>query len=49
MSTDTSKFRLCQIVNMYMIFLPDSVELLEIIKFYTAKRNDIWIKNDKIQ
>ena len=29
-----------------MIFMPDSVELLEIIKFYTAKSNDIWTKND---
>ena len=29
-----------------MIFMPDSVELLEIIYFNTAKSNDIWTKND---
>ena len=28
-----------------MIFMPDSVELLEIIQFYTAKSNEIWTKN----
>ena len=29
-----------------MIFMPDSVELLEIIYFNTAKSIDIWTKND---